>query len=130
MEITSHRQLRVYQHARANAQEIYELAKTFPDFEKYGLISQILRSSRSVRSAIAEGWRRRRYPKVFVNKLSEAESEACETQEWVITALDCGYIDQETSDRLAEAYEIIMAQLAKMAMQPEKWVIKTRSLGE
>lgn len=46
--------------------------------EKYSLVDQIRRSSRSVCSNIAESWRKRRYKAVFVNKLTDRMLNAME----------------------------------------------------
>jgi len=47
-----------------------------------GQADQIRRSSRSVCSNIGEAFRKRKYPKAFVSKLSDSEGEAAETQVW------------------------------------------------
>ncbi|MBE3039320.1 MAG: four helix bundle protein, partial [Chloroflexi bacterium] len=47
------------------------------------LQTKIRRCSRSVAANIAEGFRKRQYPKMFVNKLADADSEATETQVWL-----------------------------------------------
>ena len=70
--IRSHRDLEVYQRAFDVAMEIYERTKDFPDHERFGLTSQIRRSSRSVCSNLCEAWRKRRYEAAFVAKLSDA----------------------------------------------------------
>jgi four helix bundle protein len=62
------------------ATEIFHLTKSFLKEEKYSLVDQIRRSSRSVCTNIAEAWRKRRYKAAFIAKLSDAETEACETQ--------------------------------------------------
>jgi len=59
--ISSHKDLRVYQGAMEAAMDIYEVTKTFPLEEKYSMVDQIRRSSRSVCANIAEAWRKRRY---------------------------------------------------------------------
>ena len=59
---------------------VFDLTKRFPIEERYSLIDQIRRSSRSICANLAEAWRRRRYQAAFVAKLSEAEAEAAETQ--------------------------------------------------
>ena len=53
--------------------EIFELTKSYPAEEKYSMVDQMRRSSRSVCSNIAEAWRKRRYPAQFVSKLSDSE---------------------------------------------------------
>ena len=82
-KVQYHWDLEVYQISVNAAMRIFEISKTFPKEETYSLTDQIRRSSRSVSSAIAEGWRRRKYLKAFVNKLNESESEAAETQVWL-----------------------------------------------
>jgi four helix bundle protein len=63
------RDLVVYRKAFDAAMEIFELSKSFPREELYSLTDQIRRSSRSVCTNLSEGWRKRRYKAVFVNKL-------------------------------------------------------------
>jgi four helix bundle protein len=54
--IKNFRDLRVYQNAMDAAMEIFEITKTFPAEEKFSMVDQIRRSSRSVCANIAEGW--------------------------------------------------------------------------
>ena len=76
MIIRSHRQLDVYKLAFETAVDIYKLSKSFPKEETYSLTDQIRRSSRSVCANTAEAFRKRKYPKHFVSKLSDSEA-AC-----------------------------------------------------
>ncbi len=101
--------------------EIFHLTKTFPAEEKFDLVSQLRRSSRSVPSNIIEAWRRRRYPKNFISKLNDSETEADETIYWLDVAYDCKYITKKTSVRLKEQYDHIIAMLVKMINNPENW---------
>src|SRR4030042_1460900 len=87
------RELDVYRLGMESAMRIFQVSKSFPDEEKYSLTDQIRRSSRSVCANIAEGWRKRRYPNAFISKLSDADSEAAETQVWLEFAFRCGYLD-------------------------------------
>lgn len=70
--INSVRDLNVYRLSFDAAMEIFEISKDFPIEEKYSLTDQIRRSSRSVCTNIAEGWRKRRYKAVFINKLTDS----------------------------------------------------------
>lgn len=71
--------LKVYRLAHALAVDVFRESTLFPGEERYSLTSQIRRSSRSVAVNIAEGYRKRRYPKMFVSKLTDADAEASET---------------------------------------------------
>src|SRR5205807_9475387 len=89
------RDLDVYQNALATGLRVYELSKKFPVEERYALTDQIRRSSRSVCANIAEAWRKRRYEAAFVSKLSDAETEAAETQVHAEFAFHRGYLSRE-----------------------------------
>lgn len=67
-KINSYKDLRVYQQAMNLAMEIFNSTKEFPKEEKYSLVDQIRRSSRSVCTNIAEAWRKRRYKSSFYRK--------------------------------------------------------------
>lgn len=54
--------LEVYKAARSFRKKMYALARTLPDFEKYGLCSQMRRAAVSLTNNIAEGHGRYHYP--------------------------------------------------------------------
>jgi four helix bundle protein len=113
-KIRTVRDLKVYRKAFDSAMEIFELTKKFPKEEKYSLTDQIRRASRSVCSNLSEGWRKRRYKAVFLNKLTDSGQEAAETQTWLEFSFHCKYIDEETFQRLDDNYEHIFAMLNSM----------------
>ena len=119
----SHKELDVYQLAFKTSMEIFKISKSFPKDELYSLTSQIRRSSRSVSANIAEAFRKRRYEKAFVAKLSDSEGESAETQVWIDYALECGYISEADQNRLFDEYEKIIGKLVMMLNHPEKWSI-------
>lgn len=118
-KISSVRDLDVYKMAFECAMRIFQLTKTFPVEERYSLIDQIRRSSRSICSNLAEAWRKRRYKAVFVNKLSDAMQEASETQTWLEFALACNYIDRAAFDDTFAEYEKILGKLNTMDMKAD-----------
>ena len=120
------RELDVYQNALKGTLRISELAKHFPAHERFALTDQIRRSSRSVCANIAEGWRKRRYPAAFVSKLSDAETEAAETQVHAEIAFHHGYLTEQQFHRLDEYYDKIIGKLVRMIEQPGKWIIRPR----
>lgn len=119
--VRSHRDLDVYQRAFACAMSIFQATKCFPAEERYSLTDQVRRSSRSVASNIAEAWRKRRYPAVFVNKLSDAEAEAAETQVWIEFAVQCGYLRRSEAAALWRECEDLIRSLVGMAAHADDW---------
>src|SRR5450830_1865967 len=97
MRIKSHKDLVVFKRAIELAIRIHELSKDFPSEEKYLLTDQIRRCSRSVATNIAEAFRKRRYPKSFVSKLSDSEGEAAETQVWLYFVETFRYLDSSVT---------------------------------
>jgi four helix bundle protein len=126
--IRSYKELRVYQAAIDAAMRIFEITKRFPSEERFSMVDQMRRSSRSVCSNIGEGWRKRRYPAHFVSKLSDSEGEAEETRVWLELAFRCGYISKDEVDDLDQTYDAIIAQLVRMIEHPEQWTIRTAKL--
>ncbi len=117
----SFRDLKCYQLSFSLAMEIFEISKEFPAIEKYALIDQIRRSSRSVCANFGEAYRKRQYPKHFVSKLSDADSENSETQVWLDFALECRYISKEKWNDLNRKSEEVGKLLNYMMRQPERF---------
>jgi four helix bundle protein len=120
-QISSYRDLIVYQKAYKLAMEIFEVSKGFPKEEKYSLTDQIRRSSRSVTSNIAEAWAKKRYIKSFVNKLSDSLGEEYETEVWLDYSKDCKYIPELTYNDLIARYDEVRKMLISIISHPDKW---------
>ena len=120
----SFKDLKVFQLAYELATEIFHLSKSFPKDETYSLTGQIRRSSRSVCSNIAEAYRKRRYPKHFTSKITDADGEASETVVFLDFAQDCGYITAEILQSLTKRYEEVGKMLGSMADHPERFIPK------
>ena len=118
------RDLTVYKKAFILAMEIFQLSKKFPDDEKFGLTSQIRRSSRSVCSTIGEGYRKRQYPAHFVSKSSDADMENSETQVWLDFAIACNYISEKIYKSLISQSEEVGRLINHMIENPEKYFPK------
>src|SRR5688572_33335805 len=86
--------LEVWQKGRELKKEIEALAKTFPAEEKYRMGDQIIRSSRSINSTIAEGHGRFTY-KDQLHFCIMARGSVAETYNHLIDAFDCKYINGE-----------------------------------
>ena len=124
--VQTFRELEVYQRAFATAQRIYELSKSFPAEERYSLTDQVRRSSRGVTTNIAEAWRKRRYARSFVSKLTDADAEAAETSVWLDHAHACGFLSSEALAHLRREYYDIGGKLTRMMNQSEQWCAHAR----
>lgn len=121
--IKTHWDLKVFQKSFEASMKIFELSKSFPNEEKYSLTDQIRRSSRSVAANLAEAFRKRKYPKYFISKIVDCESEAAETQVWLRFSDKCKYASEVEMNSLIKEYDEVLAMLVKMRNQPEKWSI-------
>ena len=122
-DIDSYRDLRVFNEAFNLALEIFRITKSFPADEKFSLTDQIRRSSRSVCLNLGEAWRKRRYPKSFIAKLSDCETEACETQISLMFAKEFGYISSEILTAMDKRYDKVIGMIVTMINNPDKWII-------
>ena len=120
-DIKHFRVLEVYKRAFAAAMEIFQITKSFPTEEKYSLVDQIRRASRSVCANLAEAWRKRKYIAVFKNKITDSMQEASETQCWLEFSLACGYIQHPLFDKLDKEYEQIISMLNSMELNAQKF---------
>lgn len=116
------RDLEVYKLAYQLAMQVFEVSKGFPSEERYSLTGQVRRASRSVASNIAEGYRKRQYPRMFVSKMADADGEGSETQVWLDFARDCGYLAAATRDELCAGYERVGEMLGRMIQHPERFL--------
>jgi four helix bundle protein len=115
------KELKAYQKGFQLAMKIFEVTKSFPKEERFALIDQMRRSSRSVCANIAEGYRKRLYVKHFITKLSDADMENTETQVWLDFALSCAYISKEVHDALLEDSLEVGKLLGYMIQNPNKF---------
>jgi four helix bundle protein len=101
--------------------QIFNETKTFPSEERYSLTSQIRRSSRSVAANLAEGYRKRQYPNMFVSRFADCDAEATETQVWLDFARDCGFLSEGRHKELVSGYDQLGRMLSTMIKDPKKF---------
>ena len=101
--------------------EIQKITKIFPKEEKYSLVDQIRRSSRSVPTNLAEAWKKRRYEKAFISKLIDCAGEAGETEVWLDFSKDFGYLNENKHFELIDRYDEVNRMLYGMMDKPEKF---------
>jgi len=70
---------------------------------------------------IAEAWRKRKYPKSFVNKLTDSLAEESETEVWLDFSKDLNYITSEKYKYFIEKYDEVARMLSSMIDNPDKF---------
>jgi four helix bundle protein len=81
--------------------KIYELTKSFPKEETYGITSQIRRASSSIPTNISEGCGRDSDPE-FNRFLTIALGSASEVEYLIILAKDLKYINNDSFEELSQ----------------------------
>ena len=89
------RELNVWKEGMSLCRLIVTMTKSFPEHEKFSLVSQMNRASISIPSNIAEGCARKSN-KVFVNFLEIALGSAYELETQLVICSELNYFDGET----------------------------------
>jgi len=99
MATRSFRELKVWQKAYDLSLAVYEVSKSFPPSEQYGLASQMKRAAVSVASNIAEGYGRVSYREKD-SFYSIAHGSLTEVENQILIASGVGYIPANYLEKL------------------------------
>jgi len=103
----------VWQKAFVLLLKIYEVTKTYPTEEKYGLVSDMRRAANSVTNNISEGFGRyERLDKTRFYKISRGSCYELINQSMASQAL--GFITDRDKDELTNGYRGVIADLDPM----------------
>jgi four helix bundle protein len=101
-DIVSYRDLDVWQQARVLVKIIYQLTRSFPKDEQFGLISQLRRAVISVPSNVAEGCGRNHF-KDSTQFFFIARGSLYEVETQLIVSSDLGFLsEQEVETALSQ----------------------------
>jgi four helix bundle protein len=125
IQYNGYRDLKVYQLSYALAMDIFAITKSFPSEEKFSLVDQMRRSSRSVPANLAEARKKRLYPKMFVSKIIDAAGEAGETEVWIDVSKDAGYLPLERHEKLIDGYDEVNRMLYGMIDKQDKFTVQS-----
>lgn len=121
MGVANFKQTKVYKLAFEQGMGIFSVTKNFPKEERYSLIDQIRRSSRSVCTNLAEAYRKKIYPANFILKITDCDAENSETGVWLDFSLACNYITLEQHTLFVSRNEEIGRLLSHMRNNPGKY---------
>jgi four helix bundle protein len=101
-----YKDLIAWQKAMVLVRSVYELTKTWPQHEQFGLTNQVRRAAVSIPSNIAEG-KGRSGMREYSHHLSVAHGSLCEVETQLLIAQDLGYVaDQQCAPVLQQAAEV------------------------
>ena len=103
--------LNIWKRSRALVKSIYEMTKSFPDEEKFGLTSQIRRAAISIPSNIAEGCGRQTI-KELKRFLDISLGSACEVETQIYLSNDLTFITKEKANTLIDEVTQIRKMIA------------------
>lgn len=98
-KVVQYSDLGVWQKAMNLVEAIYHLTRTFPNEERFGLISQMQRAAVSIPSNIAEGYGRKS-TKAYINYLSISYGSLLELETQIQIGCRLQYLDRTTMDNL------------------------------
>jgi four helix bundle protein len=93
------RKLQVWQRGHALTLSVYRATEQFPTEERYGLTSQLRRSSASIPATIAEGCGRGTN-RELARYMSISQGSASETDYHLLLARDLGYLESSLAEEL------------------------------
>lgn len=120
-KIESFRDLQSYQQACNLDYAVFIETKHWPAAEKFALVDQVRRSSRSIGANLAEAWAKRRYSAHFISKLTDADGELQETEHWLGRAECYGYLSAAKSAELLAQCQDVGRLLGGMLSKPESF---------
>ena len=97
--IKSFRDLEVWKQSNELVEEIYRLTSSYPDTEKFGLVSQMRRASVSVPSNIAEGHARHTTGE-YIRSVGNAEGSLAELETQLVLSKKVGLCGPEEFQRI------------------------------
>ena len=100
-QIQSFTGLKAWQSAHQLVLEIYEITRSFPKEERFGLTSQIRRAAVSISSNLAEGFSRQS-KREKIQFYSVALGSLTETQNQLLICKDVKYINQDQFMTIAD----------------------------
>lgn len=111
-------ELDVFKLSHSLTLEVFEITKTFPEEEKFGLISQMRRAAYSIPMNLMEG-AHRLGSKEYRQFVGIAKGSAGEMKYQLLLVKDLKYISEDNYSNLKQKYERVSQMLTKLARSLE-----------
>ena len=112
-------ELKVWERSHALTLDLYRLTASFPEEERFGVVSQLRRAAASVPTNIAEG-AKRTGAQDYARFLNIAEGSLSETEYLVMLSRDLGYLRLDEATRLLVEIEAITRMLFALRTKVEQ----------
>jgi len=109
----SYKELEVWQKAVALTVDLYQMTRSFPPQEQYGLTTQIRRAAVSVAANIAEGWGRGS-TREYIHFLRIARGSLMELETHLIISHHLGYLQETQLQTLQKQIESVGMMLNRL----------------
>ena len=109
MKIKSYKDLDAYKKAYEVAKLIYNMTKSFPKEELYGISSQLRRCAVSIPSNIAEGYMRG--SKEYIQFLKIALGSAAELETQLSLSMDLGFLEDDAFHKIYDLNQEVIKLL-------------------
>jgi four helix bundle protein len=119
MKIQSYRDLEVWKVGMELAAQCYQVTKSLPKEELFGLTSQIRRAAASVPANVAEG-PGRNSTREFLNHLSVARGSLHELETHVLLAQQVGLLKETQTQPVLQLSERISMMLSRLRQSLER----------
>jgi four helix bundle protein len=120
-KLKSYKDLLVWQRSLGMVKFIYELTRSFPQDERFGLVTQMRRAAVSVPSNIAEGQSRHTRGE-FIQFISHAEGSLAELETQLLIAIELDFCTRSQSESLLSLVDELQRMLnglrQKLATRP------------
>ena len=120
MAIYSYQDLEVYAEAFELALKVHRETDAFPEAERYGMQSQVRRSSKSICAMIAEGFGRKESVAEFRRYLRIAHGLVQETKVWLEFARALGFMSEDVCQELWQEYDRLGMRIYRMIVTWDK----------
>jgi four helix bundle protein len=111
--LKSFQELEVWQKVHQLVLQIYRVTDSFPDRERYGIISQVRRSAASIPANIAEGFGRKT-TKELLQFLVQANGSLEETRYFMILSGDFGYLKEQDFEEMQKYCSSVAQMIAAL----------------
>ncbi len=109
--MATHKELNAWKNSVNLVVKIYNLTKNFPEYELFGIVSQMRRASVSIPSNIAEG-AARNHKKEYLQFLYIALSSLAEVETLIIISLELNYISPSDFEEFDSKMKVIRTQIS------------------